>query len=53
LDTPVCSTKKTERHDITEILLKVVLNTINLYAKCMLQLLFLAIDRRHEETRMN
>jgi hypothetical protein len=25
---PVSSTKKTDRHDITEILLKVVLNTI-------------------------
>jgi hypothetical protein len=28
-DTPVSSTNKTDRHDITEILLKVVLNTIN------------------------
>jgi hypothetical protein len=28
--TPVSSTDKTERHDTTEILLKVVLNTINL-----------------------
>ena len=28
-DTPVSSTNKTERHYITEILLKVVLNTIN------------------------
>jgi hypothetical protein len=27
--TPVSSTTKTERHDTTEILLKVVLNTIN------------------------
>jgi hypothetical protein len=27
--TPVTSTNKTDRHDITEILLKVVLNTIN------------------------
>ena len=27
-DTPVCSTNKTDRHDITEILLKVALNTI-------------------------
>jgi len=27
--TPVSSTKKTDRHDITEILLKVALNTIN------------------------
>jgi hypothetical protein len=29
LGTPVSSTNKTDRHDITEILLKVVLNTIN------------------------
>ena len=28
--TPVSSTNKTDHHDITEILLKVVLNTINL-----------------------
>jgi len=28
-DTPVFSTIKTDHHDITEILLKVVLNTIN------------------------
>jgi hypothetical protein len=28
--TPVSSTNKTDRHDITEILLKVALNTINL-----------------------
>jgi hypothetical protein len=28
LSTPVSSTNKTDRHDITEILLKVVLNTI-------------------------
>ena len=27
--TPVTSTNKTDRHDITEILLKVALNTIN------------------------
>jgi hypothetical protein len=27
-DTPVSSTNKTDRHDITELLLKVVLNTI-------------------------
>ena len=30
LGTPVCSTNKTDRQDITEILLKVVLNTITL-----------------------
>ena len=30
LDTPVFSTNKTDRHDITEILLKVALNTISL-----------------------
>jgi hypothetical protein len=30
LGTPVSSTNKTDRHDITEILLKVVLNTVNL-----------------------
>jgi hypothetical protein len=29
-DTPVSSTNKTDRHDITEILLKVALNTITL-----------------------
>ena len=29
LSTPVSFTKKTDRHDITEILLKVALNTIN------------------------
>jgi hypothetical protein len=29
--TPVSSTNKTDRHDITEILLKVALNTINHY----------------------
>jgi len=29
LGTPVSSTNKTDRHDITEILLKVALNTIN------------------------
>jgi hypothetical protein len=28
-DTPVSSTNETDRHDITEILLKVALNTIN------------------------
>ena len=28
-DTPVSSNNKTDRHDITEILLKVALNTIN------------------------
>jgi hypothetical protein len=28
-DTPVSSTNKADHHDITEILLKVVLNTIN------------------------
>jgi hypothetical protein len=31
MDTPVSSTNKTDHHDITEILLKVALNTINLY----------------------
>jgi hypothetical protein len=30
MDTPVSSTNKTDHHDITEILLKVALNTINL-----------------------
>jgi hypothetical protein len=29
LGTPVSSTNKTDRHDITEILLKVALNTLN------------------------
>jgi hypothetical protein len=28
MGTPVCSTNKTDRHDITEILLKMTLNTI-------------------------
>jgi hypothetical protein len=31
MGTSVPSTKKTDRHDITEILLKVALNTISLY----------------------
>jgi len=37
--TPVSSTNKTDRHDITEILLKVALNTIalNLYSQTMLR----------------
>ena len=30
MGTPVCSTNKTDRHDITEILLEVALNTITL-----------------------
>jgi len=30
LDTPISSTNKTDRHNITEILLKVALNTITL-----------------------
>jgi hypothetical protein len=34
-DTPVSSTNKTDRHDITEILLKVALNTIN-RAQCLI-----------------
>jgi hypothetical protein len=29
-DTPISSTKKTDRHDISEVLLKVALNTITL-----------------------
>jgi hypothetical protein len=33
---PVSSTNKTDRHDITEILLKVVLNTINQTIKAAL-----------------
>ena len=38
LNPPVSSTNKTDRHDITEILLKVALNTINpqLYGKYFL-----------------
>jgi hypothetical protein len=40
-DTPVSSTNKSDRHDITEILLKVVLNTITLYLKCTPPLEFL------------
>jgi len=35
LDTPVSSTNKTDRHDITEILLKVALNTINPHLICI------------------
>jgi hypothetical protein len=34
-DTPVSSTNKTNRHDITEILLKVALVTITLNLFCM------------------
>jgi hypothetical protein len=34
--TQVSSTNKTDRHDITEILLKVALNTINQQSNCML-----------------
>jgi hypothetical protein len=41
--TPVSSTSKTDRHDITEILLKVVLNTINLNLKGSIFILFLAV----------
>jgi hypothetical protein len=37
--TPVSSTNQTDRHDITEILLKVVLNTIN--QPCTTELLFI------------
>jgi hypothetical protein len=33
LGTPVSSTNKTDHHDITEMLLKVALNTINLNLK--------------------
>jgi hypothetical protein len=33
--TPVSPTNKTECHDITEILLKMALNTINLNLNCM------------------
>ena len=36
LDTPVSSTNKTDHHDITEILLKVALNTINQIKPCTL-----------------
>jgi len=35
---PVSSTNKTERHDITEILLKVALNTITLFSKCFISM---------------
>jgi len=34
--TPVSSTNKTDHHDITEILLKVALNTIKLIKKLLL-----------------
>ena len=34
-DIPVSSTNKTDRHDITEILLKVALNTITHVPICM------------------
>jgi hypothetical protein len=34
--TPVSSTNKTDRHEVTEILLKVALNTINLNIKPIL-----------------
>jgi len=39
LGTPVSSTNKTDRYDITEILLKVALNTITL-TKPMLKLMY-------------
>ena len=35
--TPISSANKTDHHDITEILLKVVLNTINLNLTYMVQ----------------
>ena len=38
LGTPVSSTNKTDRHDITEIVLKVALNTINLNLTHYLQI---------------
>ena len=37
--TPVSSTNKTDRHDITEVLLKVALNTITLFLTLFLLLL--------------
>jgi len=39
--TPVSSTNKTDRYDITEILLKVVLNTINHTKPCTKELLLI------------
>jgi hypothetical protein len=36
MDTPVSSTNNTVRHDITEILLKVTLNTIALLVKVLI-----------------
>jgi hypothetical protein len=39
LGTPVCSTNKTDRHDITEILLKVALITITLIPNPSLQII--------------
>jgi hypothetical protein len=38
--TPVSSTNKTDRHDITEILLKVTLNTLTLTLKKTIYLLY-------------
>jgi hypothetical protein len=38
LDTPVSSTNKTDHHDINEILLKVVLNTITLLSLTLLNM---------------
>jgi len=50
-DTPVFSTNKTHRHDIIEILLQVVLNTIN-QAKLFLTLILMLVSNltdRHVE----
>jgi len=43
--TPASSTNKTDRHDITEILLKVTLNTITHNPMCMA---FQSCDRLHQ-----
>ena len=48
LGTPVSSTNKSDRHDITEILLKVALNTLNQTINLLYMYLFLlciAVDK--------
>jgi hypothetical protein len=51
--TPVSSTSKTDRHDITEILLKVVLNTLNQPTNCLLLWFYFTSFSLLWETRGN
>ena len=46
-NTPVFSTNATDRHDITEILLKAVLNTINLFIVTIISSYFLMRNNRY------